>query len=122
MEQTDPPAKVGSNDQLGLVEAPRHSFCRHGQPMCAVCATSAAVGEEYVREWADYWRKRAIGAEARSFAPIVAAVNKAMQEALTAAGDQSQPTAGSSREWDNGYVTGIKACAAIVQAAMFRAA
>jgi hypothetical protein len=52
-----------SNDGLGLVLPPRHTFCRHGQPMCAACAASADFGEQYLREWADYWRGRALAAE-----------------------------------------------------------
>lgn len=48
-------------------------------------------------------------------------VNRAMRQALTSAEDPGEPTAGSSREWDDGYVNGIKACAAVVQVAMRRA-
>jgi hypothetical protein len=46
-----------------LGKAPKYSFCIHGQPMCSKCSESADFGESYVREWADYWRKRALSAE-----------------------------------------------------------
>jgi hypothetical protein len=49
--------------ELSRIEAPRYTFCLHGQPMCSKCAASATFGEQYVREWASYWRNRAINAE-----------------------------------------------------------
>ena len=61
-----PPAPLGPVERIVRPgsEAPRYSFCIHGQPMCTRCAASAEFGEQYVREWADYWRKRALSAEA----------------------------------------------------------
>lgn len=52
---------------------------------------------------------------------LVAAVSKAMLEGLAGATEPLEGRAPGDR-WDDGYINGFKACAAIVQAAMFRAA
>lgn len=68
--------------------------------------------------------QEALEFEARRGRALVAAVNKALGEALAGAEScRGKPSmAGVRPEWDDGYVNGIKACAAVVQAAMHFAA
>lgn len=67
--------------------------------------------------------QEALEFEARRGRALVAAVNKALGEALAGAEEcRGKPSmAGVRPEWDDGYVAGIKCAATIVQAAMAHA-
>lgn len=68
-------------------------------------------------------RQAALEREAARGRALVAAVNKALAEALAGAEDcRGKPSmAGVRPEWDDGYISGIKCAATIVQAAMAHA-
>lgn len=67
--------------------------------------------------------QEALELEARRGRALVAAVNKALAEALAGAEEcRGKPSfAGVRPQWDDGYVAGIKCAATIVQAAMAHA-
>jgi hypothetical protein len=68
-DKAQTPCGSDSSAELGRQpSAPQYSFCIHGQPICAKCAGSWEFGENYLREWADYWRTRALAAEAAAAA------------------------------------------------------